>query len=96
MELTLTEALVVVAIKYDLPAYEFRALANWLECDSYIVPAERSLNPQLVYEKVGYACSDILNASQLFKIWLMCDLIESTLTFKQQEKVITWMNDSNY
>jgi hypothetical protein len=91
--LTLTEALGVLAIRTGISFNDYRILGEWLECYTYIPPAQR-------YLRIGHNLIAASNYSQTcaldwFKHWLLCDIIQCTLTEQQQTKVMQWILDSD-
>lgn len=95
VQLTCNEALGVVAIRYKMSRVTYRFLAEWLNCYSYVIPAERELSTFLM-RKISYPVTVLgttHSSSDWFKIWLLADLIECTLTKKEQERILSWMTD---
>ena len=91
MKLALThiEALGVIAVRQSISRADFRALAEWLDCYQYVLPANRKLCNELVTRIVHLPT--VTSARELFIAWLTIDLIESCLEYHQQERIIKWM-----
>lgn len=91
-------ALAWVAIRDTLPFTDYKLLAEWLDCYEYILPAARQLSPFIAGRLTdNLKVLGIKRTSRdLFTAWLLADLIESTLTLKEQGRLHVWMNGSNY
>jgi hypothetical protein len=70
--------LLAVTIRYQLPLTTFRALADWLECYSYEFPRDRRL--------LFRPAVTITNSSDLFKQWLLADIVSCHYGFATQLK----------
>lgn len=68
--------LTIAAITNKLSYSDYRVLAEWLECYQYVLPNDRVLK-----------CIPIINITcslDALKLWLLCDLIQSTMTGTEQ------------
>lgn len=96
--ISLTEALAITAIKTNMPFTTYKTLGEWLGCYNYILPAERSCSSILMMKLIHRAKLNVLGpkhkAHDLFKVWLLADMFEVTLTATEQTRVAVWMNDS--
>lgn len=88
------EACAAVAVKCKLPFGDYKLLLEWLapDCYHYVPPAERLLSTELIF----HIAADIKTPSDLFRIWLASDILYSTLTLQEQERLLSWMKDYNY
>lgn len=98
MDLNLTEALAVIAIEQNLPFTTYKELGEWLGCYNFIPKADRKLSPILLNKLQFKAKLGVLGrphvAHDVFKVWLLADMLEVTLTQTEQTRVAIWMNDS--
>lgn len=83
------------AIKFQLSFQDFKRITEWMGCYRYIPPADRWLDSQLATEILRLKLSDANHASSVFKTWLLCDLIETSLNIDEQIEILKWMNDLN-
>lgn len=68
--------LICATTKHRLPYWEYKLLAEWLDCYQYILPARRNLR---ITPRINIKCS--MDALQL---WQLCDLYVTTLAPEEQ------------
>ena len=90
MDITCNEAVAIAAIHSDMNFQDYRLLASWLGCYKYVYPGERKLAAGMV--GVLICPAEITNATDLFIAWQLADLIQSSLTIQEQERIISWMS----
>lgn len=83
--------LVNISIKYQISFQDYRLLGEWLGCYQYVKPADRILLGDIAHELLMHA--QVQRAKDVMKVWLLCDLIESTLTLDEQRKILKWIPD---
>lgn len=88
--LSCIESCAVVAIRSNMGFEDFRLLTSWLDCYQYIYPGDR----KLVMADQLLSTQNVQHASEIFKAWLLADLIECTLTTGQQNRILSWMNQT--
>lgn len=90
LPITLHEAVVCKALQSNLSFSEYKLLAEWLECYNYVLPAKRSLESKFVALWVD---KDTFNSSLgVYKLWMICNIIESCLPSINQLRILSWMN----
>lgn len=88
IHLTLQEAVVVKSLECNLSFSEYKLLAEWLDAYNYVLPANRGLDPNYIALLSGD--TPLINTLEVYKLWMKCNIIETTLTVAQQIKVNQW------
>lgn len=88
--LTLQEAVTLKAIECNLLFNEYKLLAEWLEAYQYVLPNNRGLDVNFSAKmcKREYLSS----CSGVYKFWMICNIVETSLLPIQQSRILTWMN----
>ena len=78
-------ATLAITIKYSLSYWEYKLLAEYLGCYTYILPRARSL--------VILPATKITCAQDVFKQWALSDIIQSSMSRQDQ---ISFASHINY
>lgn len=85
--LELDESIVFVALKHNLSFNEYKLLAEWLDCYNYVLPADRALHTAFI----RYMTPRFYTSTDVFKLWMKANIIESTLTWHKQGRLLSWI-----
>lgn len=98
VKLTCNETLIALTVKHNLARTTFHTLANWLECYEYVYPVDRILHTHLLKLVTDFYFRTVKppRASDIFKLWLVLDILEYNCPLASQERIYKWMRDCNY
>lgn len=85
---TINEGLGIQVTRGRLNPTEYKRIAEWLNCYTYIIPSERRLHRNLVEGVLYY--NNIYTSSMLFKFWLIFDCIETCFNLTEQERILKY------
>lgn len=91
-KLSIREYVAIAGIKARLCSSEYLLLSGWLGGYTYVLPEDRILDSRLI-RKIFHLIPVIHHSTQIFKLWLVADWIQSSINQDEQQRIASWMPD---